>query len=120
MRAELDTDTDNDGLADGAEDLDFDGNSPETGETCVYDSLNIAPSPPPDSLVISLILDPYTVVVLNWTPVEGATGYPIYGDTIPYSTGDLLEVVYGDTTWTDLDTQTRPSPYFYYVTATVE
>ncbi|MBU1706505.1 lamin tail domain-containing protein [bacterium] len=114
-RAELDWDTDNDSLSDGAEDIDGDGISPEAGETCVYDSLNV---PPPVVTVVAVVDG--EDVVLSWFPVATATGFNVYGDTIPFSTGDLLDTVI-DTTWTDYEAvSSRPSPYFYYVTATVE
>ncbi|MFH1011815.1 MAG: right-handed parallel beta-helix repeat-containing protein [bacterium] len=41
----------------------------------------------------------------------------IYGATAPYTTGTLLATVNGVTSWTDLSTPSRPSPYFYYVKA---
>jgi len=40
----------------------------------------------------------------------------IYGATAPYTSGTLITTVYGVTTWTDFQTSSRPSPYFYYVT----
>jgi predicted outer membrane repeat protein len=41
----------------------------------------------------------------------------IYGATAPYTAGTLITTVYGVTTWTDFQTSSRPSPYFYYVKA---
>lgn len=52
--------------------------------------------------------------VLNWLPF-GAT-YEIYGATAPFVTGSLLDTV-TNTVWTDVNTSSRPSPYFYYVKA---
>ena len=115
LRAELDWDTDGDSLSDGAEDLDGDGISPETGETCVYDPSN---TPPPATTVV--IATDGENVVLNWYPVAAAIAFTVYGDNIPFSEGDSLVTV-TNTTWTDFGAvSTRPSPYFYYVTATVE
>ncbi|MBU0508818.1 hypothetical protein KKH27_08295, partial [bacterium] len=53
--------------------------------------------------------------VLMWPP-NGAPSYNIYGETEPFISGSLLDTV-SDTTWTDTNTSSRPSPYFYYVTA---
>ncbi len=115
LRAELDSDADNDSLSDGAEDIDGDGISPEAGETCVYDSLNV---PPPVVTVVAAIDG--GDVVLSWFPVATATGFNVYGDTIPFTAGNLLDTVI-DTTWIDYEAiSTRPSPFFYHVTATVE
>lgn len=52
--------------------------------------------------------------VLNW-PSFGAT-YNIYGSADPFTSGDSLDTV-TDTTWTDVNTSSRPATYFYYVTA---
>ena len=115
LRAELDWDTDNDSLSDGAEDLDGDGINPEPGETCVYDSLNRV-----TAVMAVVVSTDGNNAVLRWPPIVTASSYSIYGDTVSFSTGDLLEVVV-DTTWTDYDAASiRPSPYFYYVTATTE
>jgi len=57
---------------------------------------------------------------LSWFPVATATGFNVYGDTIPFTAGNLLDTVI-DTTWIDYEAiSTRPSPFFYHVTATVE
>jgi hypothetical protein len=53
--------------------------------------------------------------VLNWPPF--ATTCSIYGSADIGSQGDSLDTVTGVTTWTDVNTASRPSPYFYYVTA---
>lgn len=53
--------------------------------------------------------------VLDW-PAFGRT-YNIYGAAAPFVSGTLLDTV-TDTTWTDVSTSSRPSPYFYYVRAT--
>jgi immune inhibitor A len=53
--------------------------------------------------------------VLNWSPL-GAENYNIYGATNPIAAGILLDTV-TDTTWTDFETSSRPTPYFYYVTS---
>ncbi|MFH1012031.1 MAG: right-handed parallel beta-helix repeat-containing protein [bacterium] len=53
---------------------------------------------------------------LHWTPF-GAGPYSIYGATEPYATGTLLATVSDTTTWTDEETASRPSRYFYYVTS---
>jgi hypothetical protein len=52
--------------------------------------------------------------VLRWSDV--APSYKIYGATTPFTTGTLLTTT-SNTTWTDAATPSRPSPYFYYVTA---
>ena len=52
-------------------------------------------------------------VVLDWLPT-GAASYNIYGATLPFVTGVLLDVT-SNTIWTDINTSSRPSPYFYYV-----
>jgi len=52
-------------------------------------------------------------VVLRWLPT-GAASYNIYGATLPFVEGVLLDVT-SNTTWTDGNTSSRPSPYFYYV-----
>jgi len=53
--------------------------------------------------------------VLRWSDV--ASSYKIYGATTLFAPGTLLSTT-SDTTWTDAATSSRPSPYFYYVTAT--
>jgi hypothetical protein len=53
--------------------------------------------------------------VLNWPPF--AATYSIYGSADIGSQGDSLDTVTGVTTWTDVNTASRPSLYFYYVTA---
>jgi len=53
--------------------------------------------------------------VLSWPPTA-ALSYNIYGATLPFVTGVLLDVT-SNTVWTDINTSVRPSPYFYYVTA---
>jgi uncharacterized delta-60 repeat protein len=53
-------------------------------------------------------------VVLNWVPM-GATSYNIYGATAPFVSGVLLDVT-SSLIWVDINTPSRPSPYFYYVT----
>jgi hypothetical protein len=45
-----------------------------------------------------------------------ASSYNIYGATTPYTTGTQLATGVIGTTWTDINTSSRPSPYFYYVT----
>jgi hypothetical protein len=65
----------------------------------------------PSRLVISMSSNN---AVLNW-PAFGTT-YHVYGTTEPLLQGDLLDTT-TDTTWTDMSTSSRPSPYFYYVTA---
>jgi hypothetical protein len=72
--------------------------------------------PPVTDLVISIAGARNGNAVLNWSPV-GSETYTIYGGTEPFILGILLENV-ADTTWTDINTSGRPSPYFYYVTAT--
>ncbi|MFH1009691.1 MAG: hypothetical protein V1784_00475 [bacterium] len=67
----------------------------------------------PWGLVISTIAGN---VVLDWLPQGGASSYNIYGATLPFVAGVLLDVT-SNTTWTDINTSSRPSPYFYYVTA---
>jgi len=52
--------------------------------------------------------------VLRWS--DGASSYRIYGATTPFASGTLLDTT-SNTTWTDTATPSRPSPYFYYVTA---
>jgi len=52
-------------------------------------------------------------VVLDWLPT-GAASYNIYGATLPFVGGVLLDVT-GNMAWTDGNTSGRPSPYFYYV-----
>ncbi len=59
-----------------------------------------------------------TNVVLYWTKVDTSYSYTIYGSSEPFIAGDSLDTV-SDTTWTDTNVSSRPSPYFYYVT-TVE
>jgi uncharacterized delta-60 repeat protein len=54
--------------------------------------------------------------VLDWWPT-GASSYNIYGATTPYATGTQLATGVTGATWTDINTSSRPSPYFYYVTA---
>jgi hypothetical protein len=53
--------------------------------------------------------------VLNW-PFFSYT-VNIYGTTSLFTAGTLLETVDETTTWTDVNTSSRPSRYFYYVTA---
>jgi len=53
---------------------------------------------------------------LSWQPSAGATIYHIYGSTTPDGPGILLMTV-NTTTWTDPDYASRPSPFFFYVTA---
>jgi hypothetical protein len=53
--------------------------------------------------------------VLSW-PFFSYT-VNIYGTTSPFTAGILLATVDETTTWTDVNTSSRPSPYFYYVTA---
>ncbi len=55
--------------------------------------------------------------VLSWPPFGVTYDYNIYGATEPFILGDSLDTV-TDTTWTDVNTPSRPLPYFYYVTAT--
>ncbi len=64
-----------------------------------------------DSLVISIS---YGYAVLNWTST--GSSFNIYGGTEPFTVGTLLDTR-PTTTWTDYNTATRPSPYFYFVTA---
>ncbi len=70
-----------------------------------------APLAPIDDLVISVESGD---AVLNWT--SSAPNFNIYGGTDPFGAGTLLDTE-TTTTWTDVNTSTRPSPYFYYVTA---
>ncbi|MFH1011816.1 MAG: right-handed parallel beta-helix repeat-containing protein [bacterium] len=56
-------------------------------------------------------------MVLYWSPVTGAIYYSIYGATAPFIPGTQLATGVIGTTWTDLNTSSRPSRYFYYVTA---
>jgi len=67
------------------------------------------------------IYDPHLVIqieagnaALHWQ-LTGPTTYDIYGSDTPFTTGTLLDTVTGNT-WTDENTATRPSPYFYYIT----
>ena len=53
--------------------------------------------------------------VLNWSGF--GTNFIIHGSPVPFAPGDSLGTV-SDTTWTDVNASTRPSPYFYSVTAT--
>jgi hypothetical protein len=53
--------------------------------------------------------------VLHWTPYKEGPYY-IYGAALPSAAGELLDTVTDAATWTDGETSTRPSPYFYYVT----
>jgi len=55
-------------------------------------------------------------VVLYWPSF--ASSYNIYGATTPFTPGTQLATGVTSTTWTDINTSSRPSPYFYYVTAT--
>lgn len=66
--------------------------------------------PSVDNLVISVESGN---VVLNWRSF--ASNFNIYGSTDPFSAGTLLDTE-TTTTWTDVNTSSRPSPYFYYVT----
>jgi len=52
--------------------------------------------------------------VLYWPSF--ANSYNIYGATAPYTAGTQLATGIVGTTWTDINTSSRPSPYFYYVT----
>lgn len=70
-------------------------------------------APPVTDLVISIQSGN---AVLNWSAVTGATTYNIYGALTPFVPGMPLVNVTG-TSWTDYQTASRPSPYFYYVTA---
>lgn len=54
------------------------------------------------------------IATLNWSGF--GANFTIYGSQIPFAAGDSLDTV-SDTTWTDINTSSRPSPYFYYVTA---
>ena len=72
----------------------------------------------PDGLAIPsemVILLQSGNAVLMWPPT-GAPSYNIYGATEPFISGTFLDSV-TDTTWTDDEILSRPSPYFYYVTA---
>jgi parallel beta-helix repeat protein len=51
--------------------------------------------------------------VLYWPSF--ASSYNIYGATTPYTAGTQLTGGVIGTTWTDINTSSRPSPYFYYV-----
>jgi parallel beta-helix repeat protein len=53
--------------------------------------------------------------VLSWP--HFAYWYRIYGAETPTSQGTYLDYTEGDTIWTDINTSTRHSPYFYYVRA---
>jgi predicted outer membrane repeat protein len=100
--------------------LDFEGDprpnppasNPDIG---AYENARSSPYTP---LVASLvILISGGNAVLQWPPVGTTYNYNIYGSAEPFILGDLLDTV-SDTTWTDVNTSSRPSPYFYYVTAT--
>jgi hypothetical protein len=52
--------------------------------------------------------------LLRWRPM-GAPSYNIYGATEPFVPGNLLGTS-SDTLWMDINTSSRQSPYFYYVT----
>ncbi len=54
--------------------------------------------------------------ILKWWSPEPLDICYIYGATAPFIAGELLDTVSGTTTWTDVNTLSRPSPYFYYVT----
>ena len=86
------------------------GSYPDIG---AYENGYSVPTVPPvDSLVISFQSGD---AILNW-PDTGSPSFNIYGSTYPFVTGTLLDTT-TDTIWTDMNTATRPSPYFYYVTA---
>jgi hypothetical protein len=68
--------------------------------------------PPVSDLVISIQSGN---AVLRWSST-GASSYNIYGATTPYTPGTQLATGVTGTTWTDINTPSRPSPYFYYVT----
>jgi len=99
--------------------MDKDGNprpnppasNPDIG---AYENARSSPYTP---LVASLvILISGGNAVLQWPPVGATYNYNIYGSAEPFILGDLLDTV-TDTTWMDNQTSTRPSRYFYYVTA---
>jgi len=52
--------------------------------------------------------------ILYWPSF--ANSYNVYGATTPYTAGTQLATGLIGTTWTDINTSSRPSPYFYYVT----
>jgi parallel beta-helix repeat protein len=56
-------------------------------------------------------------MILYWSPATGASYYNVYGAQAPYVVGTLLATGVVGTTWTDINTSSRPSLYFYYVTA---
>jgi hypothetical protein len=62
-------------------------------------------------LVITMV-DGYAVLRWPWF----AWSYSIYGTVTPFTEGTLLDWT-EDTVWADEETSSRPSPYFYYVTA---
>ncbi len=87
------------------------GSIPDIG---AFENLNAVPVtslPPVADLVI--LIEGGNAVLL-WSPV-GATTHRIFGATEPFVLGTLLAST-SDTTWTDINTSSRPSPYFYYVT----
>ena len=54
--------------------------------------------------------------VLEWLPFGmSETVYNIYGSALPFAAGTLLHST-TNTNWTDEETSSRPSLYFYYVT----
>ena len=71
---------------------------------------------PPDAPLNLTINSDGAIVVLRWSPSQGATSYQVYGSATPDSGGELL-VTTTLTSWTDPNFASRPSTYFYYVTA---
>jgi photosystem II stability/assembly factor-like uncharacterized protein len=73
-------------------------------------------STPPSAPVGLVIHVNGGVLTLNWPPVTGATQYRVYGSAAAGTPGSLLTTV-PTPVWTDPDFATRPSTFFYYVTA---
>lgn len=124
---DINTDTDNDGMADrweqqyfgnlaqtGNEDFDGDGISNRDEFNTGTDPTIAGPPAAPSKLVASTANG---VNTLSWTTVSGVSGYNIYWDTTPgvtKTTGTLINSVTNPYTHSGL---TNNTPYYYVVTA---
>jgi len=105
---------------------DFEGD-PRPNPSGTFPDIGIDESPlgfPQELPVTDLVIR-----VAGWTPVNfdavlywssiGVGAYHVYGAMEPFMPGACLASVM-DTTWTDVQAESRPERYFYYVTASCE
>jgi hypothetical protein len=93
------------------------GSNPDIGADENPLGVPLEPVAPVSDLVIRPEFPGSGNTILYWSPVTGASYYNVYGAQAPYVAGTLLATGVVGTSWTDINTSSRPSLYLYYVTA---